>query len=68
MCAKDIIVLIWLLPVMNSLNPNVAMMDTMADIKERIYLIYPTIMDGIVPFAVMLLFSSLTGGKGLTNI
>lgn len=65
MCAKDIIVLIWLLPVMNSLTPIVVIMDTMADIKERIYFLYPTIMDGIVPFAVMLLFSSLTDGKGL---
>lgn len=64
MCAKDIIMLIWLLPVMNSLTPIVVIMDTMADIKERIYFI----MDGIVPFAVMLLFSSLTGGKGLPNL
>lgn len=52
---------------MNSLNPIAVIMDTMADMKEKIYFLYPTTMDGIVPFAVMLLFSSVTGGKGLPN-
>lgn len=53
MCAKDIIMLIWLLPLMNSLYPIVVIMDTMVDIKKRIYFLCPTIMDGIVPFAVI---------------